>query len=338
MQQRSKVKDKGFKRIIITPGEPAGIGPDITIAIAQQSWPVELLVIADPDVLLQRAEQLNLPLQCHLYDAKSHRPHQAGSLIVLPVKTKAAVIPGTLNPANASYVIKTLELAASLCLQQEADGIVTGPVHKAIINQAGITFTGHTEFFAQYCGVEQTVMMFMVDQLKVALATTHLPLSQVSAKLTQTHLRSILKVLIKGLQQQFHLTSPRLTVCGLNPHAGEEGHLGREEIDVIEPVLAELRAQGHHLIGPLPADTAFIPTQLAQADVTLAMYHDQALPLIKYLGFDRAVNLTLGLPFIRTSVDHGTALHLAGTGRADSGSMQSAIKILLSSIRPSSNA
>lgn len=315
-------------RLLITPGEPAGIGPDITIQIAQQPHSSELVVIADPDLLLQRAKLLGLPLQlveCDL--AQAPVLGEPGKLLIIPVKLNAPTQPGQLNPSNAEYVLRTLAIATALCLKQQARAIVTGPVHKGIINQAGLAFTGHTEFFAQHAQVKKTVMLFVVDKLKVALATTHLPLAKVAQAITKESLRQTISLLQQGLQAQFHLSSPRMLVCGLNPHAGENGYLGREEIDIITPVLDEFRAQGYQLTGPLPADTLFTPYHLQQADAVLAMYHDQALPLVKYLGLGHAVNVTLGLPFIRTSVDHGTALDKAGSGQADPGSLRAALKL-----------
>jgi 4-hydroxythreonine-4-phosphate dehydrogenase len=317
-------------RILITPGEPAGIGPDITIQIAQQTWPAELVVIADPDLLLQRAKTNGSPLQmveCDL--TKPPKPNPPGTLKLLPVALNTAAEAGKLNLANADYVIRTLEKAATLCQEKRANAIVTGPVHKGVINQAGTAFTGHTEFFAHYCQVPHTVMLFVVGQLKVALATTHLPLAQVSQAITKENLRLVLSILNEGLKQQFHITSPRILICGLNPHAGEGGYLGREEIDTIAPLLADLRKQNYSLIGPLPADTIFTPNYLQQADAVLAMYHDQALPLVKYIGFGHAVNVTLGLPFVRTSVDHGTAIDVAGTDSVDAGSMAAAVKLAI---------
>lgn len=312
----------------MTPGEPAGIGPDITIQIAQQSWPFEWIAITDPDLLLQRAKEIGLPLkimEVSLQDADT--PHQPGTLRILPVKLNSRVQAGKLNTQHAGYVLETLTLAAKSCLEKKAQAVVTGPVHKGIINSAGIPFTGHTEFFAQQCGAAHTVMLFVVNELKVALATTHLPLAEVSSHITQKNLRMTIEILIQGLRQQFNIVSPRILVCGLNPHAGESGYLGKEEIEIISPLLNELRAQGYQLEGPLPADTIFTPKQLSRAHAVLAMYHDQALPLVKYLGFGHAVNVTLGLPFIRTSVDHGTALDIAGTGTADSGSLAAALQL-----------
>lgn len=316
------------KRILITPGEPAGIGPDITLDISKKAHAAELIVIADKVVLSERAEALGLPIK--LIECDLNAPptsHEANTLKILPIKTKEPVTPGQLNSQNASYVIDTLKKAASLCESGFAQALVTGPIQKAIINQAGIPFTGHTEFFAHHANVNQTVMMFVVNSLKVAIATTHLPLIDVSKKLTKDHLRTVISVLNDGLKQQFKLKTPRILVCGLNPHAGESGYLGREEIEIITPVLDELRHEGFHLIGPLSADTIFTPKCLQEGDAVLAMYHDQALPLVKYVGFGNAVNVTLGLPYIRTSVDHGTALDLAATGKADAGSLAQAIAL-----------
>lgn len=317
-----------IKRILITPGEPAGIGPDITIQLAQSAWPSELIAIADPDLLTARAKQLNLPLEIIHCDLKAEpNVHQAGTLKVLPVKTDHPVVAGKLDPHHAPYVLRTLELAAELCEKQTAAAVVTGPVNKESMNAAGIPFTGHTEFFAQHAKVTHTVMLFVVDDLRVALATTHLPLAQVAAAITKKRLRLVLSILQRELRKKFALTHPRILICGLNPHAGEGGYLGREEIDIITPLLNELRLEGYDLVGPLPADTLFTPKHLATADAVLAMYHDQALPLVKYVGFGNAVNVTLGLPYVRTSVDHGTALDIAGTGQADAGSMQAALQL-----------
>lgn len=313
-------------RILITPGEPSGIGPDITIQIAQAHWPAELIVIADPKLLLERAQQIGLPLKIIDCDFSQPRKlHQPGTLTVLPISLNVSSEAGTLTTDNANYVISTLQKAHDLCFEKKADAIVTGPVHKEILNKAGIDFSGHTEFFAHASGANQTVMLFVVDQLKVALITTHLPLAEVSRAITKEKLQSTLTILNDSLKKLFGIASPQIFVCGLNPHAGEGGYLGREEIAVIEPALSELRTQGFHIIGPLPADTIFTPKYLQQADVVVGMYHDQVLPLVKYLGFGHAVNVTLGLPYVRTSVDHGTALDIAGTGKADSGSMKAAI-------------
>lgn len=318
------------QRILITPGEPAGIGPDVTIHAAQQQWPAEIIAIADPDMLLQRAKQIALPLQ--LIECDINNPptlNQPGTLKILPIHLRKNATPGKLNYLNAECVIETLKTAAMLCEKKIANAVVTGPVHKSIINQAGIAFTGHTEFFANYCNVSQTVMLFVVDQLKVALVTTHLPLAKVPPAITKERLRSTLLILHEELIRLFHLSSPRILVCGLNPHAGENGYLGSEEIDVISPLLTEMRAEHYLFEGPLPADTVFTKKYLQRTDAVLAMYHDQALPLVKYVGFGQVVNLTLGLPFIRTSVDHGTAIDIAGTKLVDAGSMAAAIKLAI---------
>lgn len=316
------------RRLLITPGEPAGIGPDITIQLAQQDFAVEIVAVADPALLTERASQLGLPLSilpCDVNDKPT--PHRAQQLKVIPISLKQTVTAGKLNPANARYVLRTLETAATLCLSRQANAIVTGPVHKGVMNDAGIPFSGHTEFFAKVCNVPQTIMLFVVDQLRVALATTHLPLSAVPSAITQEKLAATLRLLNSELQKQFHLNQPNILVCGLNPHAGENGHLGREEIETISPAIAKLREQGLLLEGPLPADTIFTPPFMSRADVILGMYHDQVLPVVKNLGFGHAVNVTLGLPFIRTSVDHGTALDAAGSGKADASSLQAAMKL-----------
>ncbi len=313
---------------LYTPGEPAGIGPDLIIQLAQQTLPHEIVVVADPQLLQARAQQLQLPLQINLFDpTHKQRVAQAGQLTVLPVRLTQAVQSGQLNVANAAYVIETLTLAAKACLQGQFAAVVTGPVHKGILNDAGIQFSGHTEFFAELAAVDHVVMLFVAKQLRMALATTHLPLHAVAAAITSASLTKTLEVLQRGLQQYFALPQPRILVAGLNPHAGEGGHLGTEEIEVIIPVLDKLRAVGMQLLGPLPADTLFTPKYLAQADVILAMYHDQGLPVLKHIGFEHAVNVTLGLSFIRTSVDHGTALELASSGKADVRSLQAAIQL-----------
>lgn len=322
-----------IKRILITPGEPAGIGPDITILAAQRDWPVELIVVADPEMMAARAAQLNCPLQLIPITLDKHvhtsTPHQAGILKIIPVDLSSPVRPGELNVAAADYVLRTLHVAAFLCQEKQAHAIVTGPVNKQIMNQAGLPFTGHTEFFAQFAQVERTLMLFVVDQLKIALATTHLPLAAVPQAINQLDLRRSLYLLHGALQRQFDVVNPRILVCGLNPHAGEGGYLGREEIDIIAPVIADLKTQGLNIEGPLAADTIFTSKYLREADAVLAMYHDQALPLVKYVGFGQAVNVTLGLPFVRTSVDHGTALTVAGTGLADPGSLIAAIELAI---------
>ena len=318
-------------RILITPGEPAGIGPDVLIEAAQQPWNADLIAIADPALIAECAQLLQRPLQiieCDITD-QNRIMHQPGSLRIHPVTFPGKITPGKLNIENAPAVMQCLQIAADACMNHQADAVVTGPVHKAIMNNAGIPFTGHTEFFANAANVTQTVMLFVVDNIKAALLTTHLPLKNVSAAITSEKLQSVLTILHHDLKKYFHMSHPRILVAGLNPHAGEDGHLGNEEIDIITPALTQLRQQGFHIDGPLPADTIFTPAVLHQADAVLGMYHDQILPVIKFMGFDRAVNMTLGLPFVRTSVDHGTALDIAGSGRANAGSLCAAITLAI---------
>lgn len=318
------MKPTYLPRIALTSGEPAGIGPDIVLALAQRSLAVDLVIFADPDLLRQRARQLGLPI--HLLTEDDGSEHQPGCLKVRQIPLRQPVIAGQLNRQNAEYVLQLLQQAAQACLQGEFDALVTAPVHKGIINQAGIAFSGHTEFFAAQTQTPQVVMMLASEQLKVALVTTHLPLHTVSQAITPARLEQIIRILHRELQLKFALTNPHITVCGLNPHAGEGGHLGEEEITIIQPVLEKLAAENIALTGPLPADTVFTPTVLAQTDVVLAMYHDQGLPVLKYQSFGKAVNITLGLPIIRTSVDHGTALNLAGSGQASNESLYQAVQ------------
>ena len=317
-------------QLAVTPGEPAGIGPELLIQLIQQPAQLpadcQLIAVADPQLLQARAAQLGLPLTLLAWQPGTPAAAgKAGELWVLPVNLRAPCTAGTLNAANAGYVLETLRIACQLCVDKHVDAMVTAPVHKGIINDAGIAFSGHTEFLAQQCAVEQTVMMLATEGLRVALATTHLPLKDVAAAITAPLLTRVLNILNADLRSKFAIEHPFILVCGLNPHAGEGGHLGREEIDLINPVLDTLRNQGMHLQGPLPADTLFTDKYLSKADAVLAMYHDQGLPVLKYKGFGRASNITLGLPIIRTSVDHGTALDLAGTGSADTGSLLNAI-------------
>lgn len=315
------------QRIAITPGEPAGIGPDIVLSIAQRDWPVEMVVITSKTLLLERAKLLSLPLNIIDYDQHAPAsPHKAGSLTVLDVELAEPCIPGTLNSANGAYVVETLRIASEKNISGEFDAIVTGPVHKGLINKAGIAFSGHTEYFANQANCTDVVMMLATEGLRVALVTTHIPLAYVAKAITAERLQKVTRILHQDLQEKFGIKSPKIYACGINPHAGEDGHLGREEIDVMEPAFAELRADGIDIIGPLPADTIFQEKYLVEADAILAMYHDQGLPVLKYKGFGSSVNITLGLPFIRTSVDHGTALDLAGTGTADSGSFIEAMR------------
>lgn len=318
------------KSLVITPGEPAGVGPDLVLALAQQAWPVELVVCADPALLLERAQILGLNIELQDYQpGAAPKPQAAGTLTVLPVKTAEPVVAGQLNVANSAYVVETLARACDGAINGEFAGLVTGPVQKSIINDAGIPFIGHTEFFADRSECHRVVMMLATEELRVALATTHLPLQDVPAAITRQSLHEVITILHHDLRTKFGIADPQIYVCGLNPHAGEGGHMGHEEIDTIIPALNELRQQGMSLIGPLPADTLFQPKYLQHADAVLSMYHDQGLPVLKYQGFGRAVNITLGLPFIRTSVDHGTALELAATGTADAGSFKTAINLAI---------
>jgi len=321
-------------RIALTPGEPAGIGPDLCVALAQQGHAAELVAVCDPELLRQRAAQLGLPLALAPVDfERAAEPQTAGTLSVHAAATLAVpACAGRLDAANAPYVVNTLTAACDGCLDGRYAAMVTGPVHKGIINDAGLRFSGHTELLAERCGAEP-VMLLATPGLRVALATTHLPLAAVPAALNRDLLRRVLRTLATGLRERFGLSQPRILVCGLNPHAGEGGHLGHEEQEIIVPVLSELRDEGLTLVGPLPADTAFVPRQLAGADAVLAMYHDQGLPVLKHRGFGHAVNVTLGLPIIRTSVDHGTALDLAGTGRAEVGSLTAALDLALRMVR-----
>src|SRR5579872_4514760 len=324
-----------IQRIIITSGEPAGIGPDITVQIAQQSWDAELIVVADPELLTDRAKQLNLSLKLIPFDPHaSLETHQPGSLKIIALPLNHPVKPGQLNVLNAEYVIRSLEIASDHCQQNITQALVTGPVHKGIINEAGVVFTGHTEFLAERSKVNQSIMLFVTPQTKVALATTHLALADVPRAITQNKLKTILRLLQLELCQKFRLTNPKILVCGLNPHAGEQGHLGREEIEIISPALQELRKEQINVIGPLPADTIFTDNRLRECDAVLAMYHDQALPVVKYMSFGHAVNVTLGLPYIRTSVDHGVALDVAGTMHADASSLAEAVKLAIKLVNP----
>ncbi len=322
-----------YHRVVITPGEPAGIGPDLVVQLAQRSWPVELVICADASVLEARAKTLNLPLTLLPYQAENAPlPQQAGTLTLLPVPLRTPVVPGQLSSENGHYVVETLARACDGCLSGEFAALITGPVHKGVINDAGVAFTGHTEFFEARSHSAKVVMMLATEELRVALATTHLPIKAVSDAITPELLREVIAILHHDLRTKFGIADPHVLVCGLNPHAGEGGHMGTEEIDTIIPVLDEMRAQGMNLSGPLPADTLFQPKYLDHADAVLAMYHDQGLPVLKYQGFGRGVNITLGLPFIRTSVDHGTALDLAGQGKADVGSFITALNLAIKMI------
>lgn len=321
-------------RLILTCGEPAGIGPDLCIEIAGRSWPCELIVAGDANLLQERARSLQKTLTFLPYvSSDRHSEHRAGTIRVLHVPAGAPVQPGRLDRANSRYVLQLLDVAIDGCTAGEFDAMVTAPVQKSVINDAGIKFSGHTEYLAERTGGAHPVMMLANGSMRVALATTHLPLKEVSAAITGELLQRVLRIVDGDLRSRFAIASPRIVVCGLNPHAGESGHLGREELEVIAPALQTLRAAGMSLIGPAPADTAFTPQMLQQADAVLAMFHDQGLPVIKYAGFENAVNVTLGLPILRTSVDHGTALSLAGTGQARAGSLAAAIELAIELVR-----
>jgi 4-hydroxythreonine-4-phosphate dehydrogenase len=313
--------------VAVTPGEPAGVGPDICLELARGRPPVRLVVIADRNMLAERARLLRMDIELVDFAAGRLDASGGGRLSVCHVPAPATVTPGDLDKANSRYVLRTLEVAIDGCLDGRFDAMTTGPVNKAVINDAGLPFTGHTEFLAARCGVAHVVMMLVGGGMRVALATTHLALREVARAITAESLTKTLEVLHADLVGRFGIAAPRLLVAGLNPHAGESGHLGREEIDVIAPVLDRLRQRGFDLEGPLPADTLFNPQRLSRADAVLAMYHDQGLPVLKHASFGGGVNVTLGLPLIRTSVDHGTALDLAGSGRADCGSLVAAITL-----------
>ena len=313
--------------LALTAGEPAGIGPDLCIALSQRALPCRLSVLGDVDVLRARAAQLGIAVDFILGDAIP--AHQPGALHVRHFPAAAPVTAGVLDPRNSLHVLALLDAALEGCLNGSYHAMVTAPVHKAVINDAGFAFTGHTEYLADHSGTQQVVMMLAGGGLRVALATTHLPLRAVADAITPALLDAVIRILHADLQGKFGIAQPRILVAGLNPHAGEAGHLGREEIDIIEPALERLRGEGMNLVGPLPADTLFSRIRVEPCDAVLAMYHDQGLPVLKYASFGAGVNITLGLPFIRTSVDHGTALDLAGTGRAEVGSLLAAIEVAL---------
>lgn len=321
-------------RLAVTAGEPAGIGPDIVLSLAaQQDLPFAMHVFSDPDMLAQRAVQLNLDMNIQVSEAAPTEAHRAGNLLVYPIKVKNKVVAGQLDAENGDYVLECLRQAVYAEQAKRVDALVTAPVHKGIINQAGIAFTGHTEFLADLTHTPKVVMMLATEQLRVALATTHLPLSQVSAAITASHLEETIRIIHRELKKLFHLDTPRILVCGLNPHAGEDGSLGDEEINVMIPVLDALREQGLNLVGPVSADTAFTADSLTGIDVVLSMYHDQGLPVLKQQGFGEAINITLGLPLVRVSVDHGTALPLAGSGKANQSSLENALKVAFDCVR-----
>ncbi len=312
------------KPLVVTSGEPAGIGPDLCLALAGSRWRNRIVVIADPGMLADRAHLLGVDVSIREYDEGSSRGDDG--LQVLSQRLESPAVCGTLNTANARSLLDGIERAVSGCQSGEFSGLVTAPLQKSVINDAGIEFSGHTEYLAKLTSTETPVMLLVARGLRVALVTTHMPLSKVPGNLTRERITGVINVLHKDLQQKFGITKPRILVCGLNPHAGEGGHLGHEERDVIEPAIRVCQENGMDVVGPLPADSAFTPVA-GPADAVLAMYHDQGLPVLKYAGFGTAVNVTLGLPIIRTSVDHGTALDIAGKGTADTGSMLAAVDL-----------
>ncbi|MBU2977655.1 4-hydroxythreonine-4-phosphate dehydrogenase PdxA [Alteromonas sp. C1M14] len=313
-------------RIAVTPGEPAGIGPDLIIALAQEAWDAQLVVFCDGDMLKARAEMLGYPLTLIPFKDEIEEIQPPGALFLQQIDTTTGVVPGELNSDNGHYVVETLRQACHANMEEGFDAVVTGPVNKSIINKAGVSFSGHTEYFAHQSNTMDVVMLLSTEGLNVALATTHIPLEYVAKAITRERLYKVIHIINTDLKLKFGIASPHIYVCGLNPHAGEGGHLGTEELMTIIPALESLREEGLKITGPLPADTIFQPKYLDDADVVLAMYHDQGLPVLKYKGFGAAVNITLGLPFIRTSVDHGTACDLAGKGQADAGSFRIALQ------------
>ena len=317
-------------RIVITSGEPAGIGPDACVALAQSAWAADIVVVADAELLSATAAALKLPLALERYDpSRAPAAHRAGTLKVLHIPTTRAVIAGEPDARNAAYVIAMLDRACDGCMNGEFAAMVTAPVQKSTLMDAGYAFSGHTEYLAMRTRAAMPVMLLVSGDLRVALVTTHLALADVPRAITRERLRATLRIVNMDLERNFSLAKPRIAVLGLNPHAGESGHLGREEIDVIQPVILELQAEGLNIQGPVPADTAFTPRFLQGADVVVAMYHDQGLPVIKHAGFGNGVNVTLGLPILRTSVDHGTALSLARSGKADAGSLRAALSLAI---------
>jgi 4-hydroxythreonine-4-phosphate dehydrogenase len=311
--------------LAVTPGEPAGIGPELLLKFCHEHSGFRIIAVADPALLRQTARTLRIDTPVR--DWRPGDDVRAGELACLPVSLETPVTPGELDPLNAPYVIETLRRAVGLVRESHAGALVTGPVHKGVINESGFPFTGHTEFLASLAGIPRVVMMLAAPGLRVALASTHLPLRAVADAIRPDTLEAVIRITHTALCEQFGLERPRLQILGLNPHAGEGGHLGREEIDIIAPVIERLRAEGLEVEGPVPADTAFNPPRIADCDAVVAMYHDQGLPVLKHMGFGRSVNITLGLPFIRTSVDHGTALDLAGSGTADTGSLAEAVRV-----------
>lgn len=314
-----------MKPLLVSSGEPAGIGPDICLSLAQTGIP--LVILADPTVLEARAKLLHINMKIKIYKAHQSVTSAPNQLTVLPVYCADSVIPGQLNVKNAAYVMELLKQGVDRCLNKEFSALVTAPVHKAIINKAGISFTGHTEYMAERCKSQTVVMMLVNKGMRVALITTHLPLKKVAEVINEDLIIDSIEQLYLALQRDFNIVNPGISVAGLNPHAGESGYLGREEIAIIFPALEKLRARKWNIKGPLPADTMFVNNAREKCDAFVAMYHDQGLPVLKYSGFNQAVNITLGLPIIRTSVDHGTALELAGSGQAEPASLLAAVNV-----------
>ena len=326
--RRSLRRYQVIPKLVVTSGEPAGIGPDILLAAAAKPQPAQLVGLGDEALLTNRAQQLGLDVTLVPYSSTTPTiPHQAGELPFIDVPVAVASHPGTLDPRNASQVLAQLDLAIELCRSQECQGMITAPVHKGVINDAGMPFSGHTEYLASALHTSDVVMLLVSGNLRIALTTTHLPLRDVPDAINQPLIEHTLTLVNQALSQQFGIEQPRITVLGLNPHAGEGGHLGKEELDVIAPACLAMQGQGITVLGPISADTAFTAKIQEQTDAYVAMFHDQGLPVLKALGFGDAVNVTIDLPIIRTSVDHGTALELAGTGQARASSLQAAITL-----------
>jgi 4-hydroxythreonine-4-phosphate dehydrogenase len=316
--------------IVLSSGEPAGIGPDICLMLARGELPARLAVLADPGLLQARARQLGIDVRLVICQQASEvAPHRSGALQVLPIPLRRAAVPGVLEPANAAYVLEQLQRGTAICVAGEAAALVTAPVQKSVINQAGVPFSGHTEYLAELTGAALPVMMLASEHLRVALVTTHLPLRQVPDAIDRARIEQVIEILDQDLRRHFGIAEPLIHVLGLNPHAGESGLLGDEEQSIIGPAIQTLRQRGYRLAGPIPADTAFTRESLGACDAVLAMYHDQGLPVIKAVAFGEVVNVTLGLPILRTSVDHGTALSLAGTGRARAASLHAAVELAI---------
>ena len=327
-----------FPKLIITPGDPGGIGPDICLDLLNHSHQANIYLAADPDILIERSGDNSLPIQLHT--AEQLQSAARDKLNIIPFKVAEPAVAGIAAKNNSKYVLDTIRYASMQCLNQKVAAMVTGPVNKALINESGVAFSGHTEYIEDICTthsdtIHQAVMMLATEDLKVALLTTHVSLKEVPALVTAERLTRVIDIVYDALKTRFGIKQPHLMICGLNPHAGEEGTLGFEEQTVMQPVINKLRSQGYNLTGPLPADTIFVAHQQQNADAVLAIYHDQGLPVLKTLGFGQAVNITLGLPIIRTSVDHGTAFELAGTGKALPGSLHTAIDFALKQIQSS---